>query len=78
MRCYKVLHAYRLDGRMEKKEIGIYSTLEKAVSAVESVKDQQGFAERQDGFRIKPCFRLITPKLLDKTFWASGFLTFYD
>ncbi|MBR2903620.1 MAG: hypothetical protein IKC37_03130, partial [Clostridia bacterium] len=61
---------------IERKEIGIYGTEEYAKSAVVKLKNQMGFCDAQDGFKIKKVFRFFKPKLLDKTFWAEGFETY--
>ena len=70
---YKITHKYKLDNHFERKDIGIYSTKEKAQNAVEELKQKAGFCDTQDGFKIKKVFRLFTPKLIDKTFWVDGF-----
>ena len=76
MICYKVLHKYKLIDHFETKEIGIYSSMENANSAIEQVKEKNGFVDYQDNFIIKKCFRIIKPKLLNKTFWIDGFDTY--
>jgi len=50
------------------KDIGIYSTEEKAKAAIERRKDELGFRDWPDGFRI---FR--TP--LDRDSWVDGFIS---
>ena len=40
---YKVTHRYKLQGRFESKEIGIYSSQVNAENAIEFLKDKDGF-----------------------------------
>ena len=76
MTLYKVSHKYILDDHFERKDIGIYSSEENARSAVEELKQKTGFCDTQDGFKIKKVFRFLKPKLIDKTFWVDGFVTY--
>ena len=73
---YKVTHKYKLDNHFERKDIGIYSSEENAQNAVEKLKQKTGFCDIQDGFKIKRVFKIFRPKLLDKTFWVDGFVTY--
>ena len=73
---YKVTHKYKLDNHFERKDIGIYSSDGNAQNAVEELKQKIGFCDTQEGFKIKKVFRLFTPKLIDKTFWDDGFVTY--
>ena len=77
MMLFKVMHKYKLEGRMERKGIGSYSTEDNARNAVEELKQKPGFCDTQEGFVIKKVFRLFKPKLMDKTFWVDGFVTMY-
>lgn len=77
MFCYKVIHKYVLLDHIERKNIGIYSSIENANKAIESLKEKNGFKDTIDGFKILKCFRFIKPKLLDKTFWVDGFDSYY-
>lgn len=74
---YKVTHKYKLLNHIEKKEIGIYNSIEKANEAVNGLKDKNGFSETKEGFYVKKVLRFITPKLLNKTFWVDGFDTYF-
>lgn len=76
MICYKLYHAYVLDGRREKKNIGIYSSPGAAQDAVAELRGKRGFERHPDGFVIKRVLRLIKPRLVDRTFWADGFTTY--
>ena len=76
MICWKVSHKYKLINHIERKDIGIYSSLEKAEKAVVSLKTKNGFKDTVEGFRIKKVFTLFTPRLLDNTYWGDGFDTY--
>ena len=77
MICWKVSHKYKLIDHIERKDIGIYSSLENAEKAVASLKTKSGFKDTSDGFRITKVFTLFTPRLLDNTYWVDGFDTYY-
>ena len=78
MICRKVTHNYMLTDRIERKEIGIYSSLENAEKAIAMLKTKSGFRDTADGFRIKKVFTLFRPRLLDRTYWGDGFDTYTD
>ena len=73
---YKVTHKYKLQGRFECKDIGIYSSISNAEKAIELLKIKEGFKDTVEGFRVKKVFRYFKPKLIDKTFWIDGFVTY--
>jgi len=77
MICWKVSHKYKLIDHIERKDIGIYSSLENAEKAVASLKTKSGFKDTADGFRITKVFVLFKPRLLDNTYWVDGFDTYY-
>ena len=77
MICWKVSHKYKLVDHIERKDIGIYSSLENAEKVIASLKDKNGFKDTIDGFKIKKVFTLFKPRLLDNTYWADGFDTYY-
>ena len=77
MICWKVYHKYKLIDHIERKDIGIYSSLENAEKAIDSLKTKSGFKDTADGFRITKVFTLFTPRLLDNTYWVDGFDTYY-
>ena len=77
MICWKVSHKYKLIDHIERKDIGIYSTLEKAEKAVALLKAKSGFKDTADGFKIVKIFTLFKPRLLDNTYWIDGFDTYY-
>ena len=74
---WKVSHKHKLVDHIERKDIGIYSSLENAEKAVASLKDKNGFKDTVDGFKIKTVFTLFKPRLLDNTYWVDGFDTYY-
>jgi len=76
MICWKVSHKYKLINRIERKNIGIYSSLENAEKAVASLKTKRGFKDTADGFRIIRVFTLFKPRFLVNTYWAGGFDTY--
>lgn len=73
---YRVTHKYMLFDHIEKKDIGIYSSLENANNAIKVLELKEGFIDTKEGFSIKKVFKLIKPKLLDKTLWEEGFDTY--
>ena len=73
---YKVTHKYKLIDHIEKKKIGIYSSLENANKAIKELELKDGFIDTKNGFSIKKVFSFVKPKLLDKTFWVDGFDTY--
>ncbi len=76
MICWKVSHKYMLVDHFERKDIGIYSSLENAENAIKVLKTKNGFIDTPDGFRIKKVFVLFKPRLLDNTYWVDGFDTY--
>lgn len=74
---YKVIHKYELDQSTEIKEIGIFSTKNKANEAINAVKNKPGFVDYQYGFVVKRTFNFFKPTLLDHIFWGDGFDTYY-
>ena len=77
MICWKVSHKYKLIDHIERKDIGIYSSLEKAENAEALLKTKSGFKDTADGFKIVKIFTLFKPRLLDNTYWIDGFDTYY-
>lgn len=73
---YKVEHKYKLIDHIEKKNVGIYSSLENANNAIKLLELKEGFIDTKEGFSIKKVFKLFKPKLLDKTLWEEGFNTY--
>ena len=74
---YKVIHRYKQDNRDEIKEIGIFSSRNKANEAIDAVKTKPGFIDYQDGFTVKRQFKIFKPTLLDSIFWGDGFDTYH-
>ena len=77
MICWKVSHKYKLADHFERKDIGIYSSLENAEKAVALLKTKSGFKDTADGFRITKVLTLFKPRLIDNTYWVDGFDTYY-
>ena len=73
---WKVSHKYKLVDHFERKDIGIYSSLENAEKAVALLKTKSGFKDTADGFRITKVLTLLKPRLLDNTYWVDGFDTY--
>ncbi len=76
MICWIVSHKYKLIDHIERKHIGVYSSIERAENAIELLKTKNGFRDATDGFRINKMFSLFKPRLLDNTYWADGFDTY--
>lgn len=76
MICWKVSHKHKLIDHIECKEIGIYSSKEKAEKAIEQLKTKNGFKDTVDGFKITKRFTLFKPRFLDNTYWDEGFDTY--
>ena len=70
---WKLSHKYKLVDHIERKNIGIYSSIEKAEAAIEMLKQKNGFKDTIDGFRIKKVFLFFKPRYLDNTYWIEGF-----
>ena len=77
MICWKVSHKYKLADHFERKDVGIYSSLENAEKAVASLKIKNGFKDTPDGFKITKVLTLFKPRLIDNTYWVDGFDTYY-
>ena len=73
---WKVSHQYKLLDHIERKDIGIYSSLENAQKAVALLKTKRGFQDTADGFRIAKVLFLFKPRILDHTYWLDGFDTY--
>lgn len=76
MICWIVSHKHQLTDHIERKHIGIYSSVDNAENAIELLKTKNGFKDTIDGFRIKKVFNLLKPRLLDITYWIDGFDTY--
>ena len=73
---WELCHNYKLFDHTERKDIGIYSSKEKAEEAMETLSQKNGFRDTLHGFRIKKVFRIYKPRLLNKTYWIDGFDTY--
>ena len=76
MICWKVSHKHNLGEHVERKDLGIYSSLGNAEHAVALLKTKSGFIDTVDGFRITKVFCLFKPRFLDNTYWVDGFETY--
>ena len=76
MICWRASHRYRLADHIERKNIGIYSSMDNAEKAIEMLKTKSGFKDTMDGFAIKKVFRFSKPPLIDNTYWIDGFDTY--
>lgn len=76
MICWKVSHQYKLIDHIERKDIGIYNSLENAEKAINVLKTKNGFKDTVDGFKITKVFTLFKPRLLNYTYWLDGFDTY--
>ena len=77
MICWKVSHKYKLIDHIERKDIGLYSSIDNAKKAIELLKTKNGFKDTPDSFIIKKVFRFFKPRLLDNTYWIDGFDTIF-
>jgi len=70
VRIYLVQHVYKVDGEDDNEEvklIGVYSTKDKAKAATRRLAEQVGFKDYPDGF-------IIGPMVLNRDYWATGFI----
>ena len=65
-KVFTVRHTIVRGDEEDHKEIGTYSSEEKAKQAIERVKDKPGFRDPRGYFTIDP-------SLLDFDYWADGF-----
>ena len=66
---YKLTH--------EKQQIGIYSSKDKALGAMEVLLKQYAFTGKQEDFKLSLKLSLVKPKMLDQTFWSNGCVNFF-
>lgn len=74
---YKVIHRFRSHNHNKITEIGVFSSMAKALAAIDAVKGKNGFVDYPDGFTVKKIFRRFKPDCLDIVFWNDGFDTYY-
>ena len=67
MRVFVVQREHELDGCAEVKFIGVYSTQERAWTAVDRAKRLSGFRDHPDGFSVDPYE-------VDMDHWTEGFV----
>lgn len=65
-KVFVLQHSYEKDFCEETKFIGVYSSIEKAESAIERLKIQPGFRDRPEDFQIEEYE-------LDKDQWTEGY-----
>lgn len=69
MKLYVLQHVHEMSSEVEDtKLIGIYSSMDQAITAQDYLKSKPGFSNNQGGF-------FIDEYELDKTFWVDGFYT---
>ena len=70
VKLYQLHHEYELDeGDREMKSLGIYSSQEKAIEAIERYRTLEGFRNRPDGF-------VISELIVDRdSGWTEGFIS---
>ena len=75
---YKVIHFFitRQADHIHGFDIGIYDSKEKAMDAVNQLKEKPGFCLRPDKFYIYRVLRFRVPRLLNRTYWDEGFDTY--
>lgn len=75
---YKVVHLFftKQPAHVHFFNIGIYDGKKKAFSAIDKLKTKEGFCLRPDKFHTYKVFRFRTPKLLNRTYWIDGFITY--
>ena len=61
----------------EEKDVGIYSSKENALGAMDILLKQYGFGGKQEDFKLSRVLRLRKPKMLDKTFWSNGYVNYF-
>ncbi len=75
---YKLTHSYKSATKPRKHcfHIGVYSDKEKALAAIEELKQKSGFSEYPNGFKVSKQLYILKPRLLDRTYWVDGFFTY--
>lgn len=68
MEVYMLQHIYHTEESEETKIIGIYSTKERALEAIERLKTKPGFIDYPEGFEVEIY-------ILDRDEWEDGFVT---
>ena len=61
----------------EKQQVGIYSSKENALGAMEVLLKQYAFTGKQEDFKLSLKLSLVKPKMLDQTFWSNGCVNFF-
>lgn len=61
----------------EKKPVGIYSSKDKALGAMEVLLKQYAFTGKKEDFKLSLKLSLVKPKMLDQTFWSNGCVNFF-
>ena len=75
---YKVVHLFftKQPARIHFFDIGIYDSKKKAFHSIEQLKTKEGFCLRPDKFHICKVLRFRAPRLLNRTYWIDGFITY--
>lgn len=61
----------------EGKDVGIYSSKDNALGAMDVLLKQYGFTGKKENFKLSSVLRLRKPKMLDQTFWSNGFVNYF-
>jgi len=61
----------------EEKSVGIYSSKENALGAMDVLLKQYGFGGQRENFKLSRVLRLRKPKMLDQTFWTNGYVNYF-
>ena len=68
-----IKHLWEEDKKLQIQKQEAIENLEKEK---EILKIKEGFKDTVEGFGVKKVFRFCKPKLLDRTFWIDGFVTY--
>jgi hypothetical protein len=68
MKVYILYHIREIDDEEEVKQIGVYSSRERAEEALQRVKPKPGFRDHVEGFHISE----VT---VDRDSWVEGFIS---
>lgn len=61
----------------EETPVGIYSSKENALGAMDVLLKQYGFGGQRENFKLSRVLRLRKPKMLDQTFWTNGYVNYF-
>lgn len=61
----------------EGKNVGIYSSKDNALGAMDVLLKQYGFTGKKENFKLSRVLRVRKPQMLDQTFWSNGFVNYF-